>query len=282
MVRVLVSGYGVMTEGLLPHLTRVEGWTVDLVSRHLTASPQPGVRLVALDDLVQTPPDLVLGCFESDARSREWWTSPAVDEAVRRSGALCVEMSTLGVDWVREWHALVGALGGTSLEAPVTGSRRGAATGTLSLFVHASADHRLVDPFLEAVGDRRYDFATAGHPTTFKLVYNAWGAAILETMRSYVPPLREHLGDDFDVARRVIEGDGWMAAVCSGKLGRTLSEDFSEPDFALELMVKDLQLASTVLAGDPASDRVRSTYEAALAHHGARADFSAVTHSPRP
>jgi hypothetical protein len=51
--------------------------------------------------------------------------------------------------------------------------------------------------------------------------------------------MRDLLADDFEVARRIVTSDGWMALVCASKLDRMLGEQFESPDFALRHMVAD-------------------------------------------
>lgn len=146
-----------------------------LLSRHLSEPPCEGVELTTLDTMVSTPPDVIIGCFETDERSREFWLDQRVGQAVAERGAGCIEMSTLSLGWARDWHGAVSAAGGISVESPVTGSRPGATSGTLSAFVYESAPDPRVRRVLDCFVSKRYDFHLPGNPTCFKLVYNAWG-----------------------------------------------------------------------------------------------------------
>ncbi|ORT57219.1 NAD(P)-binding domain-containing protein [Streptomyces sp. CB03238] len=276
MLDVLVVGYGLMTRGILPHLLRREELSVSLMSRHLTSPPYPEVRLVRAAELER--PDAILGCFEDDDASRDFWTSPHVTEAVARGHSACIEMSTLSPSWIDAWHGHIRESGGVAVECPVTGSRSGAADGTLSAFVHQSAYDARVETVLNAFTRQRYSFGSAGHPTRFKLVYNAWGAALLHSLTAFVPTLRTVLDDDFDVAARILSSDGWMAPVCASKLDRMVESRFDDPDFALRHMVKDLRYAHDVLPPPhPLLDLVHDSFTRALSAHGGDADYTAVT-----
>jgi glutamyl-tRNA reductase len=76
-LRVLVTGYGVMTAGIVSNLPDRPGTEVALVSRHLDAAPDPRVELVDEPTLHLQPCDVVLGCFESDEASEAFWTADA-------------------------------------------------------------------------------------------------------------------------------------------------------------------------------------------------------------
>jgi 3-hydroxyisobutyrate dehydrogenase-like beta-hydroxyacid dehydrogenase len=284
MLDVLVAGYGVMTRGILPHLVGTPGMSVSLISRHLTEPPHPGVRLVQEADLSapstasRCRPDAIIGCFEDDTASRDFWTSAPVGAAIARSGAACMEMSTLSPTWIDSWHAYVRDQGGISVECPVTGSRPGATGGTLSAFLYQSDQDARATQILDAFTRHRYTFATAGHPTRFKLIYNAWGATLLHSLTAFVPALRATLGDDFDTAARIVSSDGWMSLVCASKLDRMLEARFDDPDFALRHMVKDLNHAREIVpAPHPLLDLVHGSYAHALSVHGGDADYTAVT-----
>ncbi|MEU5951485.1 NAD(P)-binding domain-containing protein [Streptomyces sp. NPDC047525] len=276
MPDILVAGYGVMTRGILPHLLHEEGFSVSLTSRHLTTPPHPHVRLTQRADLERA--DIILGCFENDAASRDFWTSPHVIEMIARTKPVCIEMSTLSPSWIISWHDHISDGGGVSVECPVTGSRPGAEEGTLSAFVYESAQDERTEKTLNTFTQHRYSFGSPGHPTRFKLVYNAWGATLLHTLTAFVPTLRQTLGSDFDQAARILSSDGWMSLVCTSKLDRMIEARFDSADFALRNMVKDLQYAREVIPSpNPLLDLVHASFAEAQAMHGGDADFSAVT-----
>ncbi|MET9895152.1 NAD-binding protein [Streptomyces sp. NPDC006465] len=272
-----MSGYGVMTRGVIPHLARQDDISVALLSRHLSEPPCEGVELTTLDAMVSTPPDVIIGCFETDERSREFWLDRRVGQAVAERGAGCIEMSTLSLGWARDWHGAVSAAGGISVESPVTGSRPGATSGTLSAFVYESAHDPRVRRVLDCFVSKRYDFHLPGNPTCFKLVYNAWGASLLHSVAAYVPTLQDRLGKDFDVAQEILSSDGWMALVCASKLSRVVAADFDDPDFAVRHMVKDLGYARDMV-GTPHAllDLVHQSFRTAAATFGGDADYTAV------
>ncbi|GLV87978.1 hypothetical protein Slala03_76670 [Streptomyces lavendulae subsp. lavendulae] len=277
MISVLVAGYGVMTRGIIPHIVQKAGARVFLTSRHMRTAPS-GVTLLTLDELARTPPDVILGCFESDERSREFWTDPQVLAAVSRSRSACIEMSTVTPGWIEEWHALIGDHGGATIESPVTGSKVGAAGGTLSAFLHASVPDDRAWQVLDTFVTKKYHFSAPGNPSRFKLVYNAWGAALLHTLTAFIPTLQDDLAEDFAVAAEIVQGDGWMSLVAASKLGRMVEQNFEDPDFALTHMVKDLRYAHSVLGeANPLVNLVYQAFLNAESTYGGTADYTAVT-----
>ncbi|MEU9147275.1 NAD(P)-binding domain-containing protein [Streptomyces sp. NPDC048349] len=277
MINVLVAGYGVMTRGVIPHIVQKASGEVFLMSRHLN-SPPPGVTMKKTSELQDAPPDVILGCFESDGRSKEFWTTPEVLAAVARRGIVCIEMSTLTPGWVEDWHELIRRNGGSTVECPVTGSKVGAANGALSAFLYESEPDPRAAQVLDTFVKKKYHFSAPGNPARFKLVYNAWGAALLHTLTAFIPTLQDELAEDFGVAADIVTGDGWMSLVAASKLERMIDQDFGDPDFALKYMLKDLRYARGVLGeSNSLVNLVYQTFLNAESIYGGSADYTAVT-----
>lgn len=274
--RVAVVGYGVMTSAFLPSLAVDARFNVRVVSRHVSAIPDAEVEVMTVDDLKHAEFDVVLACLEDDVASRAFWSNPVVRGLLDRTGAAGIEMTTLGHEWAESWHELLAAHGAVSVESPVTGSRPGARTTTLSAFVYASDHHRAAEAVLQALTSRIYRFSTPGAPAKFKLIYNAWGAAILETLAQFGGALEDRMGRDFAVAREIVTSDGWMALVSASKFDRMLDRDFAEPDFAVKHMVKDLRLANVLLGGRPLVSTLLADYTSAAEIAGSDADYTAI------
>lgn len=276
-MKVLVSGYGVMTRHLLPHLLADTGLEVVIHSRHLTASPGGAVTLVDLATIPRTIATVILGCFESDERSREFWQSPEVVELISRQLSCCIELSTLSQGWIQEWHKHVRALGGHDVECPVTGSREGARAGQLSAFLYQPSQDLRASQVLSLFVRRIYQFQEPGGPARFKLLYNAWGATLLYTLKAFVPQFKE-LGADFATAIEILRSDGWMSQVVDSKVDRMLAQNFADPDFHVAHMIKDVRYASRLFDPVPELlDTVLGAYTAASAAYGDRADYTCVT-----
>ncbi|GAB2699699.1 NAD(P)-binding domain-containing protein [Kitasatospora kifunensis] len=273
---IVVAGYGVMTAGILPHLAALPDTRVTLTSRHLTKAPDATIPLIAPAAIVAQHPDVILGCFEDDARSHAFWSHEHVVAAVTEHRPACIEMSTISPERAEEWHHEITALGGLPWECPVTGSRPGAKAGTLSAFVHAPAAHPAANRVLAAFTRNRYPFTRPGNPARFKLIFNAWGASLLHAAGVFARCLPVHLGPDYLVAARIVTSDGWMATLAGQKLPRIETGAYTDPDFAVHHMVKDLVYARDLLGDLPLVTAALEAFAAAEKRHGPYADFTAV------
>ncbi|MEU8542999.1 NAD(P)-binding domain-containing protein [Streptomyces sp. NPDC048717] len=273
---IVVAGYGVMTAGILPHLAALPDTRVSLTSRHLSRAPHPAVPLITPAAIADARPDVILGCFEDDIRSREFWAHKHVAAAIAATRPACIELSTISPDRAEQWHQEITILGGLPWECPVTGSRPGAQAGTLSAFFHAPAEHAAAAATLKAFTRNRYQFSCPGNPARFKLIFNAWGAALLHAAGVFARCLPTHLGQDYSVAAEIVRTNGWMATLADQKLDRIVERIYTDPDFTVQHMVKDLRYARELLGGLPLVEAVLDAFAAAESHHGSRADFTAV------
>ncbi|MER7673122.1 NAD(P)-binding domain-containing protein [Kitasatospora sp. NPDC096128] len=273
---IVVAGYGALTSGILPRLAALPDTRVALTSRHLTRSPDAAVPLIGPDELSDQHPDVLIGCFENDARSRNFWTHQHVTAAIAAHRPACIELSTISPDRAEQWHQETAALGAIPWECPVTGSRPGAKAGTLSAFLYTAAPHTAADHALAAFTRNRYRFTAPGNPARFKLIFNAWGAALLHAAGAFARRLPEHLGEDYPVAARIVTTDGWMAALAAQKLPRFEGRAYDDPDFAVHHMIKDLRYARDLLGDEVLLTAALDAFTAAEQDHGPYADFTAV------
>ncbi|MFD4320459.1 NAD(P)-binding domain-containing protein [Streptomyces sp. NPDC058548] len=274
--RILVAGYGALTSGILPHLTSLPEAAITLASHHLAASPDPLVDLIQPDQVDQIRPDVIVGCFADDERSRAFWEHRSTAAALTDCRPACIELSTISPTWAEEWHERLQGHGAVPVESPVTGSRPGARAGTLTAFVYSPAVDERAKRVLAAFTRNRHRFTAPGRPARFKLLYNAWGAAILHSLGVYAPLLPQHLGEDAAIAREIVTTDGWMSVIASAKLERILGGDYSDPDFAVTHMAKDLHYARDLLGSLPLIDLTLDAFEKTVEVHGPYADFTAV------
>ncbi|QIS41244.1 hypothetical protein GW571_03330 [Clavibacter capsici] len=278
-LKVLFVGRGVMTQGIIRNVAPVAD--VRVLSRHY---PDPGNGGKAgVDDIsaaLEWEPSVIVSCAESEARASEIWFGDQMRGYLEDRPAHAVEMGTLGVRWFLDWHRAVGATRGRAVESPLTGSRSGAARGSLSAFRHSADDTSCLEPFYSAMAAVVYDFPTPGDPTRFKLLYNAWGAALLQTLTTFVPLFESALPESRDTAWRILRYDGWMSLVMDAKLDRALGHDFGDADFSVRNMVKDLGHALEMIGdgqGRAEIVRVKHAYDRAAREFGPGTDFSAVT-----
>ena len=213
----------------------------------------------------------------------EVWTALL---AHARPGTLLIDCSTIDVDTARKVHALAGARGCLSLDAPVSGGTGGAAAGTLT-FMAGGTDEALAaaKPLLEAMGRRIIHCGAAGAGQAAKICNNMiLGVSMAAVCEAFV--LGERLGLShqalFDVAS-TSSGQCWsLSSYCPvpGPVPASPASNGYRPGFAAALMMKDLQLAQEAAraggAATPLGALAADLYAQFNAQGHAARDFSAI------
>jgi 3-hydroxyisobutyrate dehydrogenase len=148
------------------------------VCNRTAAKAQPLVDAGA--HLALTPREAVAGArfilsmVGDDHASRGVWLGPDGVLAGRPAeGAVAIESTTLSFEWVQQLERTVTAAGLAFIDSPVTGGRRGAEEGTLTLLVGArEEDLARARPVMEAYSREIVHFGPPGAGTAYKLVVN--------------------------------------------------------------------------------------------------------------
>src|SRR5438552_3100729 len=82
--------------------------------------------------------EIIVSMVSDDEASNQIWLGHDGAVSGIRPGTICIECSTLTVNWVQELAAATAAAGGEFLDAPVTGSKTHAAVGELNFIVGGS------------------------------------------------------------------------------------------------------------------------------------------------
>ena len=271
-LKALFAGYGMMTQ-----VTK-DKFDVAVWSRHLSTENTSikNLRDSTDDDF---SPDIIIGSFESDEASRQFWTLEWVQDRLTAS-MTCVETSTLSPEWVKEWYQNTKKTSATPVECPVTGSKYGALNGTLSAFIYCEKITDTLTKFLKCTTTECYWFNRLTAPSEFKLLYNAWGITILSLLGSFGKEFRtifaEH-SDDRIVAERILRETGWMAPVMASKYDHVFGTLPTSPEFTLKMAIKDMELALPLLTSS--KQIVKSTLKKAnmaVESCGYGADYSAL------
>lgn len=243
--KVAILGAGVMGSSVA-RVLKSHGVEVRLYVR----SARRAESLHDLADAIVTTPlcaasgaELVLSCVSDDAAAEAVWFGEEGACSSELPPSVCVEMSTLSVDFTDRWVSKLTACGHQAIDCPVTGSRKAAESGTLVAFVGAPA-HSVpaLDRFLSIVSKKAIYFERAGSAMRFKLCYNTIGAAICAAFAEGLAAM-ETSGVDLELALAALEEGGWTSAVAKSK-GRMMIERRYEPtSFRCALMLKDLECA---------------------------------------
>jgi 3-hydroxyisobutyrate dehydrogenase-like beta-hydroxyacid dehydrogenase len=279
--RVAVLGIGLMGEGMARNLlrggcavtvwNRTAGKTAALVHEGAApaGSPAEAARYAEfVVTMVSDPPAL-------DAVA----SGPSGLFEGIRSGAVWVNMGTQRVSQILSLAAETARRGASFLDAPVTGSRSGAAEGTLTILAGGSPE--VLDrcrPVLEKMGRTVLHVGEVGDGTRAKLVLNliqsgmlaAWSEGLSLGCRMGLPPA---------TLLRMLENSAGNSGLFRYKGPFLLRRDFST-NFALALMRKDVRLAldeARAAGADlPVAEVVASLFEEAMAAGFGGEDFLAL------
>jgi 3-hydroxyisobutyrate dehydrogenase len=171
--------------------------------------------------------------------------------AALTSGAVWVQMSTIGVAGIERVTALVDAERPDIIliDAPVSGSKEPAEKGQLTIFASGSeAVRSRLEPLFGALGQRTIWVGPVGAGSRLKLVANAWLALEAEAVNTSVA-LARHLGLETETVVNAFNGSPLVSPWQAAKLERVTRDDFSV-QFALSLALKDVHLALEAAADD--------------------------------
>jgi 3-hydroxyisobutyrate dehydrogenase-like beta-hydroxyacid dehydrogenase len=158
-----------------------------------------------------------------------------------RAGQTVIDFSTVAPATSLEAEARLARRGVGYLEAPVTGSKGGAAEG--KLLIMAAGDKALLDrmqPVLAVVSRQTIHCGPTGAGSQVKLIGNSLIAHMVVAMAQGIAVARE-AGIDWKVLLEVVQASGFSSPYWAFKGGAMAARDW-ETHFTLDLLHKDLLL----------------------------------------
>ena len=198
-----------------------------------------------------------------------------------RAGARAIDMSTISPAVARKVHDALAARGVGFLDAPVSGGPVRAASGALTIMV--GGDAAVLErcrPVLSALGNRIVHVGGPGTGQVVKLCNNLLGAVIM-LANAEALTLGAKAGVDAKTLRDVIVSATGSNYLLENSIPQNILQDRYEAGFALDLMLKDVDLAvelgRDVKAPTMAAGLAQQMYRivSGLGHGGD--DFSAVS-----
>lgn len=245
--RIAFLGLGIMGSGMARRLL-ANGFPLTVFNRN-TEKSKPfaalGAQIAGSPREAAAQAKVIISMVADDNASRTLWLGGTGAIAAATLGTVCVECSTVTVNWVLELSGVAGVRGCEFLDAPVTGSKTQAAAGELNFLVGGSAATlEKVRPVLAAMGKTITPIGPTGSGALLKLINNficgVQVASLAEAMA-----MIERSGLDraktLDILTNGAPGSPLMKAVA----GRMTTPDFT-PNFLLRLMAKDLGYAIQV------------------------------------
>jgi 3-hydroxyisobutyrate dehydrogenase len=197
-----------------------------------------------------------------------------------RPDQLVVSLSTVSPDTVRRLAAELAARGVPLVDAGMLGNAAHARDGHLRFYIGGDdepAEAALA--LLQQVGKEAVRVGPLGSGISLKLVLNLVMGLEMQALAE-AAALGASLGLDRATVLDTIAGSGFGAPVMSFKSRRMVARRYSDPDFRLALMAKDIGLAEQVAAAAgqavPMTSAARATHAAACASGLGEQDCAAI------
>lgn len=194
-------------------------------------------------------------------------------------GAIIVDSSTISPSATRKFAERVRTRGVSYVDAPMTGSKTGAESGTLIFII--GGDEAAIDrikPLLAAMGKKIFRMGETGKGQAAKLAMNLQIAMIYEGFAEALT-LAAKLGLDAETLVPLVQASMVNSGVVDYKAPFVLNRDFS-PNFPLRLMLKDIRLtleaAKEARVKLPGLETVEEIYDMSAEDGNSDLDYAAT------
>jgi len=178
------------------------------------------------------------------------------------TGKLFIDMSTISPEMSSEISKAVKIKEASFIDAPVAGSTKPAAEGTLMIMAGGEEkDVQRALPYLKILGKEIRHLGENGKGIAAKLAVNYFISALYQGLAETVL-LSDKLGIDRKEILEIINESASGSGATIVKTPLLINDDY-EPAFALDLMLKDVLLAKNAGADFPLSKTLMETYQAA-------------------
>jgi 3-hydroxyisobutyrate dehydrogenase len=204
----------------------------------------------------------------------------AEDVAASLPGRTVVQMGTIGPAQSVAIQQAVQAAGGEYLEAPVLGSIAEANAGTLVVMVGgAPAQFSRLTDVLHVLSREPCLVGPVGKAAALKLALNQLIAAETAAFALSLGLIQRH-GISVDLFMDILRKSALFAPTFDKKLPRLLASDYSNPNFSVAHLLKDVDLvlheASVCRLEDRSLEGVRSLLAKAVRQGQSTYDYSAL------
>ena len=239
-MRVAFLGLGIMGRSMAANLAKA-GHEVTVWNRSAGKEVE-GARTAASPAEAARGAEVVWMCV-SDTKAVEsvLFGPQGVHESLTE-GMIIADSSTISPSATRQFAERVRSQGVQYVDGPMTGSKTGAESGTLTFMI--GGDEPTIEklkPLFAAMGKKFFRMGDTGKGQAAKLVMNLQIALIYEGFAEALT-LATKLGVDVEALVPLIQASMVNSGVVEYKAPFVLKRDFS-PNFPLRLMHKDLRLA---------------------------------------
>ncbi len=238
-MKVGFAGIGTMGQGMAKNLVKA-GFDVHVYNRTEAKARGIAGALVVEDPAGLEVCDVIFTCVSNDGALKDVLGSGIFD--ILDKNKVLVDCGTTSIGLTLDVASKCSEKGAGFLDAPVTGSKKGADEGTLMFMV--GGDEVMLEkcrPAFQAMGSRIVHCGPISYGQKIKLALNLTMAMMLESyLEGTAFALKQ--GVPMDVIQQVFENSGARSGVSTFKLQGILNRDFNNPQFLLSLMHKDLGL----------------------------------------
>ncbi len=242
--RIAFLGLGIMGGGMARRLL-ANGFPLTVFNRNAQKSSPfaaEGAQVANSPREVSAQADFIISMVADDNAARSMWLGENGALATAKPGTVCIECSTVTVNWVRELAAIAGKKQCEFLDAPVTGSKNQAASGDLNFLVGGdSATLEKTRPVFAAMGKNVSLIGPTGSGALIKLINNFVCGVQISALAEALAMI-ERSGLDRARALEVLTGGAPGSPLVKAVSARMTAPDFA-PNFLLRLMAKDLGYA---------------------------------------
>jgi 3-hydroxyisobutyrate dehydrogenase len=242
--RIAFLGLGIMGGGMARRLL-ANGFPLTVFNRNVEKSKSfaaEGAQVANSPREAAAQADFIISMVADDNAARSMWLGENGALATAKPGTVCIECSTVSVNWVRELAAIAGKKQCEFLDAPVTGSKNQAASGDLNFLVGGdSATLEKARPVFAAMGKNVSLIGPTGSGALIKLINNFVCGVQVSALAEALAMI-ERSGLDRARALEVLTGGAPGSPLVKAVSARMTAPDFT-PNFLLRLMAKDLGYA---------------------------------------
>ncbi len=239
-MRIAFLGLGIMGQAMAANLVKA-GHDVAVWNR--TPGKQvEGAHVAASSADAARDREVVWMCVSDTKAVEQVLFGPEGVEQSLAPGMIIVDSSTISPSATRKFAERVRARGVDYVDAPMTGSKIGAANATLIFMV--GGDEPVLEklkPLFDAMGKQVFRMGETGKGQAAKLVMNLQIALIYEGFAEALT-LATKLGVDAATLIPLVQATMVKSGVVEYKAPFILNRDFT-PNFPLRLMHKDIRLA---------------------------------------
>jgi len=276
-MRVAFLGLGIMGHGMAANLVKagheVTVWnrTPGKLVEGAAVAPNPAAAAQGAD--------VVWMCVADTAAVEKILFGPEGIEQALSAGMIVADSSTISPSATVKFAERVRGKGADYVDAPMTGSKIGAANGSLIFMVGGDASTiDKLSPLFAAMGKKIFRMGETGKGQATKLAMNLQIAMIFEGFAEALT-LATKLGVDAKQLISLIEATMVKSGVVEYKAPFVLQRDFT-PNFPLRLMHKDillaLEAAKEARVKLPGLETVEEVYEMATEDGHRDLDYAAT------